>query len=181
MSPILRRQKLFLHSHIHIVLFSLRTYTNILALKSTNSSLSQEALAADLRAAKYIHDRIIHLHAPVITAVDPEPISEDLHTSYDLIQELKMEIRAYEDFLREDRLYKWADQNFEDVVDGHRRAIAGYHQALELYSQGPGCFMAAYEDMALVFQGKRCVRSLVPDASLLSTYHLPGGAHIYSH
>lgn len=68
-----------------------------------------------------------------------------------------MEIRTYQGFVREDHLYRWPDKDFEHIINGHRRAIAGYQQALELYIQGPNCFMADYEDSAVIFQGKRYV------------------------
>lgn len=131
------------------------TYVNILALKSFNSSLPLDAQAADLRAAKYIHDRVVGLHS--LPSVDSAPVVDHSQQSLDIAVELSLEIETYEGFVREDRLYCWADEDFDNRLDSHRRAIAGYRQALDLYLQGPSAFTAAYEDHALIFQGRRYV------------------------
>lgn len=129
------------------------TYVNTLALKSIDNTLPNDERDADLRAAKYIHDRIVTLHS--INPVDHKPVVDHSDLTIDLATELQLEIDSYKTFVREDRLYHWGSADLEDRLDGHRRAIAGYYQALQLYLQGPTSFAAAYEDHALIFQGRR--------------------------
>lgn len=60
--------------------------------------------------------------------------------------------------LREERFLEF---DFDELIhDPYCRLIAGLHQAHYLYAQGQGAFMAAWEDRALILQGKRFVQNL---------------------
>lgn len=125
-------------------------YVNVLALKS--HELSCKNSAAEQSRVHKIFEKISSYHSSSPLDCSPSPtILEHLKQA----QQINL-TRYYA--LRDERMLEF---DFDELVhEPCRRLIAGFHQAYYIYAQGYGAFLAAWEDEALIFQGKRSVLPL---------------------
>lgn len=120
-------------------------YTNILALQSHDPSW--ETSAAEQSRVHKIFEHITSYHSS--SAFDRSPSPTILEY---LEQAEQINLKRYY-ALRDEHMLEF---DFDERVHNPCcRLIAGFHQAHHIYSQGHGAFMAAWEDKALILQGRR--------------------------